>query len=120
MSCRWLTFLLPALLTACAPAEREDAQVWPAPASAPAWQDYELAGVGGVGIRGATAETWLVLRCAARPERRLEREYWPGADWAGGPEWGVDAVTYQPGRTHPQVRPFTFTLEEAQRLGCRH
>ncbi|UFA49515.1 hypothetical protein [Deinococcus radiophilus] len=40
---------------------------------------YELAGVGGVDSVGqATAETWLVLRCNAQPQRRLEREYWPG------------------------------------------
>lgn len=73
------------LLTACAPAERETQQVWPAPAEAAAWQGYELAGVGGAGIKGATAERWLVLRCAGQPERRLERKYWPGPTGTAGP-----------------------------------
>ncbi|WP_261664190.1 hypothetical protein [Deinococcus sp. Marseille-Q6407] len=62
----------------------------------------------------------LTLRCTAHPQQRLERGYWPGAEWAGQAEWGADTVTYQPGRTHPEVKPYTFTLEEAQRrLGCR-
>ena len=107
------------LLTACAPAEQQTQQVWPAPAEVTAWQGYELAGVGGMSAKGSTAERWLALHCMSQPERRLERDYWSGADWDGGAEWTDESVTYQPNNNHPDVALYTFTLEEAQRrIGC--
>ena len=96
-------------------------QVWPAPASAPAWAGYEVVGmdVWSGAFSNARVDGYLLtLRCCDNPKRRLERNYWPGPEWDGRVEWKQDGVTYFPSKHIPKSDPETFTLDEAKRLKC--
>ncbi|WP_261664189.1 hypothetical protein [Deinococcus sp. Marseille-Q6407] len=93
---------------------RRDIHVWRPLASTPAWAGYELAAVD-----IADFDSALILRCAERPQRKLERGYWPGAGGWGGEEvaWTQEKVTLSP-RSGSKARPYAFRLAEAGELSC--